>query len=205
MDPIQHFSNQLAAYLPETTSVAVTRLFSKYNVTVRISRNRASKLGDYRPPQNGRKHTISINEDLNPYAFLITLIHELAHLINWEQYRGNIKPHGKEWKQTFQELMKEFVNDDVFPPDVLPELKDYLKNPRATSSSHGGLYKALRRYNEHPIMHLADLEDGTVFQMKNGRAFKRIAKLRKRYRCQDLHNKRYYLIHELAEVNLVNN
>jgi predicted SprT family Zn-dependent metalloprotease len=36
---------------------------------------------------------------------LITLIHEISHLVAFEKFGRNIKPHGNEWKYSFQRLM----------------------------------------------------------------------------------------------------
>ena len=47
--------------------------------------------------------------NLNPYRFLMTLVHEVAHLVAFQKYGRAIKPHGKEWKFTFQTLMLPFI------------------------------------------------------------------------------------------------
>nr|WP_313791522.1 SprT-like domain-containing protein [Lacinutrix neustonica] len=53
---------------------------------------------------------MTINENLNHYKFLITLIHEIAHFEAYKAFGRYIKPHGLEWKRTFQKLMLPFIN-----------------------------------------------------------------------------------------------
>jgi hypothetical protein len=44
---------------------------------------RQTRHGDYRKGVNG-KHEITVNSNLNKYKFLITLIHEISHLVAFE-------------------------------------------------------------------------------------------------------------------------
>ena len=76
-----------------------------YDFDLKITRPRKSKLGDFRPPKPGKRSSITMNEDLGPYQFLTTFVHELAHLITWEKYGHRAAPHGKEWKQCFGALL----------------------------------------------------------------------------------------------------
>src|SRR5437868_12893848 len=89
---------ELESFLPEGTADDVIRFLQLYKVHLTITRERQSVLGDYRNKHFGRNHRISVNGNLNKYSFLITLLHELAHLVAFEKYGGRIQPHGKEWK-----------------------------------------------------------------------------------------------------------
>ena len=75
-------------------------------------------LGDYRNAVNGKNHRVTVNGNLNTYAFLITLLHELAHLLAYEQYGNRIFAHGKEWKSIYGKLLHDFLSRKIFPEDI---------------------------------------------------------------------------------------
>lgn len=193
----------LEKYLPNDSVDPVMMWLQQYKTHLKITRGRTSKLGDYRPPQNGKGHQISVNHDLNKYAFLITLVHEFAHLIIWEKYRNKVKPHGKEWKQTYREMMSPFMENGTFPDDIRSVLRSYLSKSYASSSTDLQLSRTLQRYDKETVLTLEQLEEGNIFQLYNGRTFKKGPLLRKRYRCASLDNKRIYLISPLAQVVFV--
>ena len=197
----REFELQLEHYLPAGTASTVADYLVDYPLIVKIARKRVTKLGDYRPPFKDAYHRISVNHDLNKYAFLITLVHEVAHLYNWIEFKQKIKPHGKEWKQQFKQLMLPFFQKNVFPKDIENALASYLRNPAASSCSDRNLFQVLKKYDKHVVTHLEDLPEGAIFRLNNQRVFKKHQKLRTRYRCMDLQNKRYYLINGLAEVH----
>jgi len=193
----------LANYLPKTTIDTVLNLIKENQINLNIKHSRSTKLGDFRPPQQGKPASLSINADLNPYAFLITLIHEIAHWMVWKNNNNykNLQPHGIEWKRTFQGLMYPFLNDQVFPNKLLKILQKHMQNPKASSTSDIPLTKAIREYNTNRNNTiLADMEIGSLFYFKN-RQFKVIKKNRSRYQCKDLGSDKQYLIHSLAEIN----
>lgn len=190
----------LTDYLPAGSVDMVIRLVEEYRFQLRITKARRTKLGDYRPPVKKGFHRISVNHNLNPYLFLITLVHEIAHLVVWNQYKNRVKPHGKEWKRVFKELMSQFINDGIFPEDIELPLISYLRNSKASSVSDQKLTRALRKYDDQNFKTLEQLHYGKVFKLPDGRSFIRLEKLRTRYRCQSLNNKRFYLINALTEV-----
>lgn len=118
----------LSKYLPEVAIDPVIDLLDQYPCKLKIVNNRRTKHGDFRRLPTG-KYQITINNDLNQYRFLLTLIHELAHLVTFQKY-GRIKPHGIEWKRSFQHLMLPFVNPKIYPLEILPLLANYLKTQR---------------------------------------------------------------------------
>jgi len=197
------YNEILKEYIPDTAVQGVMELLRSANVQLKITRNRSTKLGDYRPPFKVKYHKISVNHDLNSYHFLLTLIHEFAHLKNWEKHKNKVRPHGIEWKKEFQNLMLPFLNESVFPADLLSVLKRYMKNP-AASTSNVSLLQHLRKYDKNePSLVLADLPDNAVFRIQNGFVFQKLEKMRKRYKCRRLDNKRIYLVSPLIEVTLV--
>src|SRR5690606_9575799 len=106
---------QLSVYIPEKAAPVIARWIDVYKIRLKISRRRSTKLGDYRPPQNGHMHRISVNGDLNPYAFLVTLVHEFAHLVTWNRHGPRVRAHGKEWKGVFRQMMQPFLDAGIFP------------------------------------------------------------------------------------------
>ena len=170
------------------------------NVQLHITRSRTTKLGDYRSPYGVKYHKISVNHDLNKYQFLLTLVHELAHLKTFEAFKNRVKPHGKEWKANFQDLMQPFLNEDVFPDDLLPVVRKYMANPSSTTSN-SALLEGMRKYDgPKDYFTLDELPMDSLFRIHNGVVFKKVEKLRKRYKCLRLDNKRIYLVSPLMKV-----
>lgn len=192
----------LGKYLPDNTAETIVTSLQRHKAHLRISRGRSTKLGDYRPPQNGKGHQISVNHDLNKYAFLITLVHELAHLVIYEEYGNRVKPHGKEWKQTYRLMMEPFMTDSVFPDDIHAALENYLSKSYASSGADINLSRVLQQYDDDPGIALESIAEGSIFRLSNGRIFKKGPRVRKRYRCLRLDNQRVYLVNPLARVSL---
>ncbi len=166
---------------------------------LKITRPRRTKLGDYRyTPESG--HQISVNNSLNPYAFLITYLHEVAHLLTFSRYRRKVTPHGKEWKKAFQALMAPMVEGGVFPPEVLLPLRQYLADPKASSCSDPQLVAALRTFDQQPAGHVLDeLQPGERFRL-SGRIFVKGDLRRTRVLCVEAATRRKYLVPAQAVV-----
>lgn len=199
----ENIAKALDRFLPENCSDQIAAYILQFNVKFRISKPRQTKLGDYRKNPNESFHRISVNGDLNPYSFLVTTLHEFAHLTSFETYGPRIKPHGKEWKSEFQKFLLEFINQGVFPKDLEIALMNYTMNPKATSCSDPALLKELRKYSkkdEDPL--LEDLEVGELFQFQN-RIFEKIQKRRTRVKCRDIERNKMYLINAVAEVKRI--
>lgn len=193
----------LSKYLPPDTAVPMAQLIVEHKVHMRVSRERSSKMGDYRPPHDGKGHRISVNHNLNSYAFFITLVHEIAHLKAWNQYQNRVDPHGKEWKGHFQNLMLPYLGKSIFPEDIEKALSRYLKNPAASSCSDPHLYKVLARYDDVPVIHLDDIPPGSKFGLGNGMVFIKGEKQRTRYRCKEVNKGRHYFVSGIAVVELL--
>ena len=193
----------LLKYLPERSVDPVFELIKTNNVHLKIVNERVTRHGDYRRLPNGQ-HQITVNVNLNTYRFLITLIHEIAHLIAFEKYGRYIKPHGKEWKMTFQHLMLPLIRPEVFPSSLLPLLARHFKNPKASSDTDAQLAIALKQYDpETDKNYIFELPEGTVFRIYNGKTFKKGKKRVKRYECVEITTGRLYLFQPNAEVELV--
>lgn len=197
----------LAAYLPPGTLEPVLHYLHRYRVHLTVARERKSILGDYRHRHGSHTHRISVNGNLNPYAFLITLLHELAHLLTFERWGNRVAAHGQEWKQLFGQLLAQFLSHDVFPADIRKVLLQSLHNPAASSCADEALLRTLKKYDEGKAgtaAHFVEsLAVGALFKTGDGRVFQKGEKLRKRYRCVEVATKRVYLFSAVYEVEAV--
>ena len=192
----------LEAYLPAGSLDRVLEYIHTNKVQLTITRSRSTVLGDYRHAHNGMNHRISVNGDLNKYSFLITLLHELAHLVTFEKYGRKAGPHGKEWKHEFGVILKEFVLQKVFPPDVETTLMKSLKNPAASSCGDEKLLRVLKNYDKKKegVSLLEELPAGQIFKIKGNRTFEKGEKIRKRFKCKELATGKWYLFSPVYEV-----
>lgn len=202
MSNVRHQFEALKAYLPEGSFDLVMPLILQYKVQLTITRERQTKLGDYRHAHAQHNHRISVNGNLNRYAFLVTLLHELAHLLAFEQYGPRIAPHGRQWKTVYGLLLQEFLSHHIFPDDIAKELNASLHNPGASTCSEEGLQRVLRHYDARRpgIKLVEELEEGCRFVIKGGRMFERGEQLRKRIKCYELPERRTFLFNPLYEV-----
>jgi len=202
---LAQYKSVLSKYLPEQSVHTIALWVRQHNFDLKITTSRSTKLGDYRSPFKGQRHKITVNHNLNKYAFLITLVHEVAHLTAFEKHSHRIKPHGDEWKQEYKRLMHPFLHESILPNDVQLALTSYLINPAASSCADENLLRTLKKYDKpnEAVAHLEDLTFKTIFKISNERYFEKGEKLRKRYKCIELATKRVYLFSPLAEVTPV--
>jgi SprT protein len=195
----------LQNFLPPNTFEMVMPYFRQHTIFLNLTRERKSVLGDYRnPTKDYPYHQISVNINLNPYSFLITLLHELAHLLTYEHFKNKVSPHGSEWKTQFRHVLIPFIGKGIFPKDVEKALTVYLHNPAASTCSDSNLFRALYRYDEHkPGYKLVDdLEAGDWFE-SDGRFFEKVAEQRTRSRCMELTTGKMYLFQSIVEVRQI--
>jgi len=197
------FKNTLQPFLPKHALHHCYLLWQQHGFILKIKKKRASKLGDYRYDPNRQQHIITVNNDLNYYSFLITYVHEVAHLVTFSEHRRNVKPHGREWKNNFKKLMLPFLNNDVFPDQVLRTLAKYLKNPKASSCNDHELMRALRCFDDkRSSLNLHEISAGALFKFRE-RVFRREDLRRTRYVCCEVSTRKKYLISGMAEVEPV--
>ncbi len=193
----------LLKYLPERAVPNVLLLLEQHLVALKIVNQRVSKHGDYRRYPNGQ-HQITVNASLNKYRFLITLIHEIAHLVAFETYGRSIKPHGIEWKKTFQQLMLPFINPSIFPSQLLPYIAQHFKNPKASSDTDARLSLLLKKFDEqNDKNYIFEIPLGSLFRIHNGKIFKKGNKRVKLFECSELSSGKIYLFQPNAEVELL--
>lgn len=190
----------LSKYIPERAVQPTFSLIKEYKVHLKIVSARVTRHGDYRRMPNGQ-HQITVNRGENKYRFFITLIHEIAHLVAFEKYGRHIKPHGLEWKQTFQYLMLPFIRPEVFPKELLPYLARHFKNPKASSDTDAHLSVALKNYDPPTDKnYIFEIPEGATFRIHNGKVFRKGNKRVKRYECVELATGKTYLFQPNTEV-----
>ena len=197
--PIDSLSN----YLPEGTYLPVLQYLHHFKVHLTVSKARKSILGDYRHSTRHENHRISVNGNLNRFSFLVTLLHELAHLVTFDQFGRKVASHGSEWKKIYGQLLQQFIDHKVFPADIESELMKSLRNPAASSCAEDGLLRVLRKYDAKATTHklLEELPEGVHFKISDGRVFKKGKKLRKRFKCEEVNSGRLYLFSPVFEVS----
>ena len=194
---------QLLDFIPQDAKPQVEALLKKDNLIVKVNKERKTKHGDYRQLPNG-KHQITVNSNLNAYRFLITLIHEIAHFEAFKTYGNFIKPHGKEWKVTFQHLMLPFLRPEIFPIELLPLLANHFKNPKASSDTDAQLALALKQFDEpNDKTYVFEVHLNQRFKLYNNRIFIRGKKRRKRFECIEEKTGKLYLFNPNAEVKIL--
>lgn len=196
---------QLKSYLPPGSFEDVLHYLQHYKVHLTITRQRQSILGDYRHAIADKTHRISVNGNLNQYAFLITLLHELAHLFTYEQFGHRVQSHGREWKNEFSKILARFLLKKIFPADIEKALMSTLQNPAASSCGDEKLLRVLHNYDgKKEGIHLVEqIPEGSLFIIKGGRIFKKGEKIRKRYKCTEIKTGKVYLFSAVYEINVV--
>lgn len=187
--------------IPEAANEKVNRLLIDHPIRIKVVKKRKSKHGDFRRLSTGATQ-ITINEQENPYRFLITLLHEIAHHVAFKNYGHRIRPHGKEWKNSFRQLSVPFLLETIFPQPLLSHFAQHLKNPKASSDTDQNLGLALKEFD--PPTHkkaIFELSLGERFSLDNGRVFERGVQRRKRYECKEVSTGKIYLFQPNAEVN----
>ncbi|BDB56674.1 SprT-like domain-containing protein [Flavobacterium ammonificans] len=196
-------NDTLARYIPEHAVRPVFELIVSNQVHLKIVNERQTRHGDYRRSLNGN-HEITVNASLNQYKFLITLIHEIAHLAAFEKFGRHIKPHGNEWKITFQRLMVPFIRPEIFPQHLLPLLARHFRNPSASSDTDTTLSLALKQFDQqNDKNYVFEIPYGSIFRISNGKIFKKIAVRTKRFECLEISTGKTYLFNPNAEVELL--
>ena len=206
MAKTEHPMSALAAYLPDGSFEDVVYYINLHKVFLIVSKKRKSVLGDYRHSAIDKNHRISINGNLNKYEFLITLLHEIAHLLTFEQFNNRVEPHGKEWKHQYKNLLIHFIQKNIFPAVINNELLKTIHNPAATANGETALLSVLRKYNtikKENVLTIEEIAAGMLFETEKGKIFKKGMKRRKRYECVEIHSGKLYSFSAIAEVRLI--
>lgn len=201
MIPKKSKRETLQKFLPDGTVDTILNYFSHYKVKFKIVKPRKTKLGDFRALASGGIPEITVNGDLNQYSFLVTTVHEFAHLKTFLEHRFSVQPHGKEWKENFIELMLPILDLKVLPKDVENALIKSFTNMKASSCTDTNLYRALRNYDDlHPDeILLEQISKNSTFVLQN-KSYKKGPLRRTRFLCEELESGKSYLINALATI-----
>ena len=192
--------DKLSKYLPENSIDLVQEILEEHHIKIKIVKKRTTKHGDFKRFPNG-DFQITINNSLNEYQFLLTLVHEIAHFVTYKQSK-RVKPHGIEWKRNFQHLMLPFVQPSIYPTTILPLLANYLKNPKASTGSDVKLTYALKQFDEMSGKnYIFELNEGSLFNF-NGKTYKKGNTRRTRIECLETSSNRIYLFNQNAEIEI---
>jgi hypothetical protein len=192
----------LQQFIPEGAAALVLEYLHHYHVHLTITRERKTVLGDYRHATRAKNHRISVNGNLNSYSFLITLIHELAHLVTFMEFGPKVQSHGKEWKGVYRKMLEDFLHLSIFPADIRTALKKNLHDLPASSCADEGLMRVLKGYdkNNGHLLLVEQVGEGDSFSLDDGRVFRKGKKLRKRFQCLELATGKLYLFSPVYEV-----
>ncbi|MEL0275493.1 MAG: SprT-like domain-containing protein [Flavobacteriaceae bacterium] len=188
-------------FIPVAAQKKVNELLNNEPVLIKVVKKRKTKHGDFRKLALG-KIQITVNENENPFRFLITLLHEIAHHIAFQKHGFRIAPHGREWKNAFSSIAQPFLIPSIFPSPLLEVFQHHLKNPKASSDTDIQLSLALKLFD--PSTHkkaIFELPAMAKFKLDNGRVFQKGRKQRKRYLCTELSSGKSYLFQPTAEVD----
>jgi Zn-dependent peptidase ImmA (M78 family) len=178
--------------IPLASIEYVKGLLYNQNILIKLKNNRKTKHGDFSVKKDFSVE-ITINSDMNPFRFLITLLHEISHFFVYQDFGFKTKPHGFQWKSKFKELLIPVINNKVFPDDILSPLAKYAINPKASTDTDLDLSIALNKYNVSISTYVLDLEQGDKFKASNKKNYLVIRKRRKRYECMEIDSKKIYL------------
>lgn len=207
MPPIKAPVNTLADFLPAGAFPLVAPYFNHHTIQLTLTKERNSILGNYRNPIHAQQpHKISINGNLNPYSFLITLLHEIAHLVTYTQFKHTVAPHGTEWKNNFKHILHPFLLQHIFPTDIANALHNYCNQVKASTCGDPMLYKTLKNYDKKtenvfietlPLLSFFKTKDGSIYQI--------LEKRRTRYTCMHIASQKKYLFPGIYEVSIIVN
>lgn len=196
----ENFFSILSPYVPANSLEYCYQLWSTHQFKLKINKARASKLGDYRFIPSKKQHIITVNHNLNPYNFLVTYIHEVAHLTTFTRFAKKVAPHGQEWKNSFRQLMIPLLTEKIFPADILNALQKHMQNPKASSCSDHQLTTIMRKYDPPKnVQLLGELHFGQQFMFRK-RIFEKKSLKRTRVICREINSNQNYLISKFAEV-----
>ena len=192
----------LTSFLPQGSFEKVSWYLNTYHVQLTITRERKTILGNYQNQMTNRMHRISVNGNLNKYAFLVTLLHEIAHMLTFEKFGHKVLPHGSEWKTCYGSVLSQFIPLNIFPAEIEKVLVDTLSSPGASTCGDKHLTRALRKYDikSDDWILVEDLPLNSLFRIRGGRIFKKGAKIRSRHKCSEVPGDKVYLFSGVFEV-----
>lgn len=194
-------TEKLTFFCPTGTLSLVDSWLHSRRFVLTITRERVTKVGDFRPATQRSFARISVNNNLHPVEFLITLAHEIAHYEVYKKFQRRRKPHGPEWRNEFRRLLQEMIDTGALSAEVCAAIRTcYFQRDQIAASACVHLKRVLDGTRVIAEERVVDVMAGERFQLKNGREFIRGEKMRTRYRCKEVRSGRTYAVHALAVV-----
>ena len=205
MSKIESPLSGLGTFLPEGCLPVVISYLQQYKVHLTVTRERKTILGNYRNKISDKNHRITVNGNLNKYSFLITLLHELGHLLAYEKFGHRIAPHGPQWKNEYAKILTGFLQQKIFPADIESVLIKSLNGLAASSCADIHLTRVLKKYDikKEGVLFIEELSEGSLFKIKGGRIFKKGERIKKRFKCTEPATGKMYLFSPVYEVQLL--
>ncbi|MXV37379.1 transcription elongation protein SprT [Flavobacteriaceae bacterium Ap0902] len=191
------FDEKLQSYLLPEAHIYLNKWCKGYRIKLLIKNARESKLGDYRKLDHDT-HQITLNTGMSPALTFFTLTHEIAHMHARDKFGNGIKPHGREWKFSFAQLILETLH--LYPKEIQPLLLKFSRNPKASFYASKDLASYFISKEEKEQLLLKDIPEGAKFRIKE-KIFKK-GNIRKiRYLCTEIYSGRKFTIHMLAPID----
>lgn len=195
----QHFIDTLSRFVPTHFAPYLADCILNANIQFKIVPGRKTKLGDFRTSPLQKKPIITVNGDLNPYSFLITSLHELAHLDTYREHGWRVAAHGTEWKAAFRERLLPVLESEALPTELQKVLWKSWTQLKASSGTDLHLSRALKAFDKQETNTLESLPLHAEFLL-NQKRFKKGQLRRTRYLCTEIGTQRIFLIHALAPI-----
>ncbi len=195
---------ELLSLIPKNSRSQVKKILKDSNVLIKITKKRITKHGDF-IKKIDTTSLITINITSNPFRFLITLLHELAHFKVSQSHQYRVKPHGLEWKLAYRKILLPFLNPNIFPEPICGLLAHHMKNPKASTDRDFDLVMALRDYDPpSKNILIMEIKNGKEFILENGRVFVKIKQRRKLFECIEKATGKVYIFSPNSEVKPLN-
>ena len=172
----------ISPHMPPDWHAAVHTMLAANPILVQVVRSRKTKHGDHQVTRAREFSIITINASGNPWQFVLTLLHEIAHAKVAHHVRHRAAPHGQEWKQAFRLLLHAHIR--LFPPDLADPVMDYARNPLYSADSHRALAAALRKHDTLDLRPtVQELALGQRFSLDGKTVLVRQQLLREWFKC----------------------
>lgn len=184
----------LTAHVPAPAVPYCLQLWQQSPFKFKLRKSRQSKVGDF-SCKHGQTPQITVNNDLHPFLFLITYVHEVAHLHVHQRFGHRVEAHGEEWKTSFRDLLEPVMTTEVFSEKVLKGLRRHMVNPKASTFSDPEMTELLRsvdaKWSSQTL--LSEIPEGSLFGL-HGKWFRKGTLQRTRVLCVELKTKRRFLV-----------
>ena len=188
----------LSSHIPPGGLPLISDWLKEVPIVIKIKNTRRTKLGDYKFDRQSNRHQISIDKELDPYAFFFVLTHEIAHLKANQKFGNKVKSHGNEWKIIFGNMLIQTL--EVYTEELKPFILNHARSPKASVGADKFLFQKLFLNEIHREKLVENIQENQKFRIGK-RVFQRGAKRKIRYICKELKTGRMFLVNGQAIVD----